>query len=301
MEGLCQQNVGPESRDVHGGNMGARQIAKELDLSSHADAPHISPSLRFFRMEQKTVEAFAKKSLAFLKNATKSGVAAVSQSIDKVRKGYATKHEESVMNELRAKGLHPAEHLHAALRRFNYLYLAGYKHEVHAASLQSAKRLTDGERSTVPLDAILVLGTAMSDEVLKYGDFEKGKLLQGMQDLMNNLRMGKEHYDRDSLSHDVYYAILFIAEEYEGDLHALEQICREVVAHVVTTAPMSDITAVPTTGDPYAEPRRRAAKAIFYFATAVNTAAQEKQEKQLKALKEAETIIQLEQERSKYE
>lgn len=157
----------------------------------------------------------------------------------------------------------------------------------------------------------------MSDEVLKYGDFEKGKLLQGMQDLMNNLRMGKEHYDRDSLSHDVYYAILFIAEvcdlslllhiwllpsisewelkylcwerihlistslnppkgrkkeernwiclnerddgatsqEYEGDLHALEQICREVVAHVVTTAPMSDITAVPTTGDPYAEPR----------------------------------------------
>lgn len=66
-------------------------------------------------MEQKTVEAFAKKSLAFLKNATKSGVAAVSQSIDKVRKGYATKHEESVMNELRAKGLHPAEHLHAGL------------------------------------------------------------------------------------------------------------------------------------------------------------------------------------------
>jgi hypothetical protein len=47
--------------------------------------------------------------------------------------------------------------------------------------------------------------------------------------------------------------------------------------------------------------RRRAANAIFYFATAVNTAAQEKQEKQLKALKEAETIIQLEQERSKYE
>jgi hypothetical protein len=45
MEGLCQQNVGPESRDVHGGNMGARQIAKELDLSSHADAPHFSPSL----------------------------------------------------------------------------------------------------------------------------------------------------------------------------------------------------------------------------------------------------------------
>lgn len=45
------------------------------------------------------------------------------------------------------------------------------------------------------------------------------------------------------------------SQEYEGDLHALEQICREVVAHVITTAPMSDITAVPTTGDPYAEPR----------------------------------------------
>jgi hypothetical protein len=78
----------------------------------------------------------------------------VSQSIDKVRKGYATKHEESVMNELRAKGLHPAEHLHAALRRFNYLYLAGYKHEVHAASLQSAKRLVKIFRSQCSISCL---------------------------------------------------------------------------------------------------------------------------------------------------
>lgn len=44
-------------------------------------------------------------------------------------------------------------------------------------------------------------------------------------------------------------------QEYEGDNVALEQICREVVAHLITTAPMSDITAQPQPGDPNAEPR----------------------------------------------
>lgn len=41
---------------------------------------------------------------------------------------------------IRRAGLHIRGGL-AALRRFNYLYLAGYKHEMHAASQQSAKRL----------------------------------------------------------------------------------------------------------------------------------------------------------------
>lgn len=52
----------------------------------------------------------------------------------------------------------------------------------------------------------------MYTEALKYGDFEKGKLLQGMQDFLNKSRMGKDHYDRDSLSHDMYYSVLYIAE-----------------------------------------------------------------------------------------
>ena len=43
-------------------------------------------------------------------------------------------------------------------------------------------------------------------------------------------------------------------QEYEGDLHALDKICREVVVHLVTTAPASDITAQPQQGDPNAEP-----------------------------------------------
>jgi len=64
-------------------------------------------------MEKQTAEALAKKSFAFIKSAAKSGVAAISQSVATVRKGYASKHEADVLSDLKFQGLHPAEHLHA--------------------------------------------------------------------------------------------------------------------------------------------------------------------------------------------
>lgn len=45
--------------------------------------------------------------------------------------------------------------------------------------------------------------------------------------------------------------------------------------------------------------RHRAAKAVYYFALAVNTAAQEREEKRMKALRDAEVMVQREQEKSK--
>ena len=64
-------------------------------------------------MEKQTAEALAKKGLAFIKSAAKSGVAVISEGIATVRKGYATKHEADVLAEMKAEGLHPAEFLHA--------------------------------------------------------------------------------------------------------------------------------------------------------------------------------------------
>ena len=52
----------------------------------------------------------------------------------------------------------------------------------------------------------------MCDECLKYGDFEKGKFQQSMQDFLTKARTGKEHFDRDALVHDVYYSVLVTAE-----------------------------------------------------------------------------------------
>lgn len=38
-------------------------------------------------------------------------------------------------------------------------------------------------------------------------------------------------------------------QEYEGDLEALEKLCREVVAHVISAAPSPDISSQPKAND----------------------------------------------------
>lgn len=71
---------------------------------------------------------------------------------------------------------------------------------------------TDSEKTTVPIDVVVVLGGVLMEETLKYGEFQKSAIVQGMQDFLNKSRMGKDHYDRDSVAHDVYYAVLILAE-----------------------------------------------------------------------------------------
>lgn len=71
---------------------------------------------------------------------------------------------------------------------------------------------TDVARSTVPLDALMCMGAAVYAESLKVGDFQQGTVFQGLQDFLNKARMGSNHFDRDKLSHDLYYSTLYIVE-----------------------------------------------------------------------------------------
>ncbi|KAH7287843.1 hypothetical protein KP509_32G077200 [Ceratopteris richardii] len=156
--------------------------------------------------------AAAKRGVGLIFTATKSRLSVISRSVSNVRKTYANKHESSVLAELKSRGLRPADYLFEALQKVYFLYMAGYMNEVVASALSTGKRLTDMEKSSVPLDAVTAFGHSICDECLKYGDFEKGKFQQSMQEFLNQAKTGKEHFDRDTLVHDVYYALLITAE-----------------------------------------------------------------------------------------
>lgn len=231
----------------------------------------------------------AKKGVGLLVSATRSGLSALSGSVSKAKKGYATKHESSVLAELKNKGLSPADYLFEALQKVYFLYMAGYKHEVVASALQAGKRLTDMEKDSVPIDVVSAFGHSVCDECLKYGDFEKGKFQQSMQDFLNKSRMGKEHFDRDSLVHDIYYAVLIAAETIGTEWQNLEQAFREAASRVIGNA----IHATAATADA----RKKAAKALYLFATQIRSCAQESELKRQKALRDAENLLRKEQER----
>lgn len=230
----------------------------------------------------------AKKGLGMMFSAGKAAAAAISDGIQKARKGYANKHETGVLTELKARGLSPVELIVEAMQRFYYLMMAGYKHEIQAAALTSAKRLTDPEKSTVPLDVVTVLGGVLYEESLKYGDFQKNILVQGMQDFLNKSRMGKDHYDRDSIAHDVYYAVLICAEEFESDWDQMQSCFREAATRTVEWASSTDLSP---------EARTRAAKTVFYVGQAIKLAAQQGEERRQKTIKDAESMLRTEQQR----
>ncbi|CAM6104750.1 unnamed protein product [Calypogeia fissa] len=215
---------------------------------------------------QQAALGVAKKGLGMMFSASKAAASAISARVQKVRKGYANKHELGVLNELKAKGLAPVEHLVQAIQRFYYLMMAGYTHELQAAALLSAKRLTDPEKSTVPLDVVTVLGEVLFEESLKYGDFQRNIVVQGMQDFLNKARMGKDHYDRDSIAHDVYYAVLICAEEFETDWDQMQGCFREAVTRTVEWAASTDLSP---------DVRTRAAKSVYLLGQAVKTSAQQ--------------------------
>lgn len=238
-----------------------------------------------------TAAVAAKKGYGMLLSATKSGLSALSVSVSKARKGYASKHESSVLAELKNKGLSPADYIFEGLQRVYFLYLAGYKHEVAAVALQAGKRLTDMEKSSVPLDVVTAFGHSVCDECLKYGEFERGKFHQSMEDFLNKARMGREHFDRDALVHDIYYALLVSAETIGTEWQNLEQVFRESASRVIGSA----IHATATTTDA----RTKAAKALYLFASQVRSSAQEAELKKQKALKDAENLLRKEQERQR--
>lgn len=71
---------------------------------------------------------------------------------------------------------------------------------------------TDSDRCSVPLDVVTVITNVLCEECKQHGDFEKGKFSQSMTDFLNKTRQAKDHYDRDTLTHDIYYATLNLAE-----------------------------------------------------------------------------------------
>jgi hypothetical protein len=232
--------------------------------------------------------AIAFKGLGMMLSASKQGMSALSGGLNKVRKQYATKHEADVLAELKRKGMRPNDVLFQALQKLDYLSLAGYTHEVTLVSQQLAKRLLDPEKSTVPLEMVLVLGGAMSDEALRFGDFQKSSVLQGLQEYINMSRMGKDHYDRDTMVHEFYYAILLCSEEMGGDWQQFEALCKEVVRRVVTMGGAEDANH---------DMQHKSAKAIFTFASAVKIAGQQEEQRRNKSLRDAEALIQKEQEK----
>lgn len=95
-----------------------------------------------------------------------------------------------------------------------HAFLLEARHESKLTHLCSwwLRMQTDVDRSTVPLDALMSMGAAVYAESLKVGDLQQGKIFQGLQDFLNKSRMGSNHFDRDKLSHDLYYSTLYIVE-----------------------------------------------------------------------------------------
>ena len=82
-------------------------------------------------------------------------------------------------------------------------------HFLHTYLLSSPQ--SDYEKSSVPLDVVLATGRILVDSCLKYGDFSKTSWLT-LSDFLNTSRMGKDHYDRDSLVSEFYHALILLLE-----------------------------------------------------------------------------------------
>jgi hypothetical protein len=72
----------------------------------------------------------------------------------------------------------------------------------------------DTAKISMPLDAVTILGKSVCNDCSKYGDFEKGSFYQSMQDFLAKSRMTKDHFHRESIIHDIYYAVLITAERF---------------------------------------------------------------------------------------
>lgn len=234
--------------------------------------------------------SIAKKGVGMLFSATKNSFSVISGGISKAKKEYASKHEHSVMLELNQKGLSASDLLYQAFQRFYFLYLAGYKHELIAAAQMAGQRLTDSEKSSVPLDVASLLGNAVCNECKKYGDFEKGKFSQNMQDILTKSRAVRDHYDRDSIVHDIYYAVLFTVENYGTHWQSLEKAFSDSTSQIIETAVHGT--------DRKVDPRVTAAKAMYLLAAEIKLCSNEAESKRGKALKEAEDLLRKEREKA---
>eukprot|EP00850_Spirogloea_muscicola_P011109 SM000068S20541 [mRNA] locus=s68:47809:49381:+ [translate_table: standard] len=264
----------------------------------------------------------AKQAMSSLFSATKSGFSAISSGISKARKSYADYSERDRLEAL-------------LLERFYHLLLAGYKNELAAAAQKAGARLADVEKSSVPPEAVMAIGSILTDMSLKYGNFAKTSLTQGLQDFLNGSKMGKDHYDRDALANDLYFAVLLLAESCAGAGPAFENAIRAAGSRLVeghsheqpgsyssvptaygggaggglpayaqATPQYAQVpsavasTTSATTSKPEDDPRMKAAKALYAVGSSIKKAVDEAELRRQKTLREAEAALKKEQERN---
>ncbi|XP_024530149.1 uncharacterized protein LOC112346144 [Selaginella moellendorffii] len=230
----------------------------------------------------------ARKGVVKLLSATKSSVSALSKGISKARKDYANKHEDDVLADIRQTGVSVVDLVFQALRRIYFLYMAGYKSELVAAAVEAGKRLTEADSSSVPLDAVMVFENTLREEARKYGNFDKENSIS-IQSFVNRSRAGKEHSDRTSVAHDIYYAVLATARAYGSEWDKVEQVFRDASSRVIGNA----IHATDDTKDA----RSKAAKALFIFGCEIKAKVEEASSRRQKVVRDAENVLRKEQER----
>lgn len=250
----------------------------------------------------------AKQGLGYLYSATKSGLGAISTGITHARKSYANYYEKDRLEALKKAGKPPQEVLFLILQRYYYLSLAGYENEAAACVQKAALKLADHEKSSVPPEAVSCLGSVLGDVASRYGDFSKGSWL-GLQDFLNSTRMGKDHFDRDNLVNDFYFAILYLVESLGGVGPLFEQEVQFSAKQLIESSggapgPSSSLPAyaqVPSAaGTAQAAPdaRAKAAKVVNVIASSMKKAAADSETKRQKSLRDAEAMLQREKERA---
>ncbi|CAI5979115.1 unnamed protein product [Closterium sp. NIES-65] len=166
-----------------------------------------------------------------LYNATVTSVSAIATGINKAYQTYTDYYERDQIEALKKSGKRPADNLYLVLQRFQYLCMAGYNNEVAAAAQKAAAKLTAGEKSSVAHETLLLLCRVLSSVSQRYG--EQSGQGWGLQDFLNSSRMGKDHFDRDQLVIDFYFAILFVQDVCGGPGPQFEQAIREATGRLV--------------------------------------------------------------------
>jgi len=170
--------------------------------------------------------------LGHLWTASVAGVSGISTAIKKAQKTYADYYEKEQLETLRKSGRQPWEILHQVLQKFVYLSLAGYNNEAAAAAKKAASKVAEFEKSTIPLECVTATGNLLLNFCGKYGDFSSNSWL-GLSDFLNHSRMGKDHFDRDQLVTDFYFAILLLAESCGGVNAQFEHALRQAAGRLI--------------------------------------------------------------------
>ncbi|CAI5494503.1 unnamed protein product [Closterium sp. Naga37s-1] len=141
--------------------------------------------------------------------------------------------------------------------------MAGYHHEVAAVSQKIATKLgTADDRSSVEHQTLQALSRTLVEACRQHGmdvtpSVKGGKLgFQGLEDFLNLSRMGTDHYDRDKLVTDLYFAFLFAQDVAQGNTQRIEAANNEAVERLISgpsrdcLSPVSPLSPASSGGEP---------------------------------------------------